>query len=233
MSNNSADGGMLAKLAESYLREQGLLDTDDAFAIDAELDKFAEWKAANRPGAKDISGTFEDFKHWVTHWRGVPQRVDGAITLHVSITRNYGPVVVALGETSDWYLSDFSEQLKATQIISEKLWRMHDDWVRSTGARMGVDKNASQTTTTTAASATVTETADEITVNLTNGKRLYRVKGGRYSTWGVPIYPEVLRASGYDNPEAQIPDAGLKISGNFTVEIIDGKPKRVLSLSVN
>lgn len=72
--------------------------------------------------------------------------------------------------------------------------------------------------------------AERLNVRMENGKRLYKVHGGKYSKHGVPFYDEHILKGGVDPKD--IPDVGwnLKDKYDFEVEIENGKPKRVLRL---
>ena len=72
--------------------------------------------------------------------------------------------------------------------------------------------------------------ADKLVVRMEDGKRLYKVFGGKYSKHGVPFYDEHIIAGGVEPKD--IPDVGWNLKGkyNYQVEVQDGKPKRVLKL---
>lgn len=70
---------------------------------------------------------------------------------------------------------------------------------------------------------------DSISVEFTSGKRMVSLKGGEYQKFGVPLYKECDTAWPIETAEFGIHD--LKESGLIAiVEIVGGKPKRVLSL---
>lgn len=61
-----------------------------------------------------------------------------------------------------------------------------------------------------------------------NGKSLYKWKSGEWSTWGVPVYDEVLQR---DLPEAIGKRTFPMDDCTGFVEIVDGKAKRVTVIS--
>jgi hypothetical protein len=72
----------------------------------------------------------------------------------------------------------------------------------------------------------VTET---ISVSITNEKKFFKVKGGKYSKFGVTAWPEVLHSIGMntENAEAkEYPFPGYKA----TYVLKDGKPSKVTKL---
>ena len=72
--------------------------------------------------------------------------------------------------------------------------------------------------------------ATRIDVTMKGGKRLYKVKGGRYSEHGINFFPEHMKANGI-NPK-MIPDEGYTFKGEtwMIVEFEGGQPKRVIKL---
>ena len=72
--------------------------------------------------------------------------------------------------------------------------------------------------------------AERLGVEAKDGKRLFKVYGGKFSKHGVPFYDEHIKA-GNVQPE-DIPDVGWDLKGKYNYEVeMDGKsPKRVLRL---
>ena len=69
-----------------------------------------------------------------------------------------------------------------------------------------------------------------IIVENKNGKRMLSAKGGQYSKFGVAIYDDTcttdLPLDDYDYGEHDFTGRGI----SFTVDIVDGKPRRVVSI---
>lgn len=57
----------------------------------------------------------------------------------------------------------------------------------------------------------LTFAADTLSVKVEEGKTFFKVKGGKFSKFGVTVWPEVLEAAGID-PQ-HIPVAGLSLKG--------------------
>lgn len=72
--------------------------------------------------------------------------------------------------------------------------------------------------------------ATGISVTMKDGKRLWKVKGGRFSEHGVNFYPEHMKQNGID-PKA-IPDEGYTFKQEtwMTVEFEGGQAKRVIKI---
>lgn len=77
---------------------------------------------------------------------------------------------------------------------------------------------------------TKTMPAIEIRVTMEKGKRYWKVATPEYSEFGIPFWPEHMKACGID--PKQIPDDGYicKEGTTAVIEMVDGKPKRVLKL---
>ena len=72
--------------------------------------------------------------------------------------------------------------------------------------------------------------AERIEVTQTNGKRYFRVFGGRWGKFGVAIWEETLLAAGY--PAAMIPDKGIALEGfKAYAKMEGGKPKKITKLA--
>lgn len=72
--------------------------------------------------------------------------------------------------------------------------------------------------------------ATGISVTMKDGKKLYKVKGGRFSEHGINFYSEHMKRNGID-PKA-IPDEGYTFKQEtwMTVEFEGGQAKRVIKL---
>lgn len=72
--------------------------------------------------------------------------------------------------------------------------------------------------------------ATRIDVTMKDGKRLWKVKGGRFSEHGINFYPEHMKQNGID-PKA-IPDEGYAFKQEtwMIVEFEGGQAKRVIKL---
>lgn len=73
--------------------------------------------------------------------------------------------------------------------------------------------------------------ATEIRVTMDKGKKYYKVAGGEYTEHGINFWPEHMKQCGV-NPKL-IPDEGYKLKEGTQalIEMVDGKPKRVLKLT--
>jgi hypothetical protein len=70
----------------------------------------------------------------------------------------------------------------------------------------------------------------DIRVTMDKGKRYYKVATPEHQEFGIPFWPEHMKECGI-NPK-DIPDEGHKCKEgtNAIIEMVDGKPKRVLKL---
>lgn len=68
-----------------------------------------------------------------------------------------------------------------------------------------------------------------IGVDMKDGKKSFKVYGGRWQKFGVAIYPEVLKAAFPDREG--IPPEGLPLNGRKCHAIMkDGKPVKIIRI---
>jgi len=141
----------------------------------------------------------------------------------VKITRDYGLAgTVEYQAVSDSHVPMEGSTIQADLLTSQVLkWFDHfEAQVLPTikGAKKVADVS------------TVVVPAEEIAVEMKDGKRRYRVKCGQWMKHGVDFYPEHMKACGID-PRA-IPDDGYKPrAGTMAhVQLEGGVAKRVLKL---
>lgn len=77
---------------------------------------------------------------------------------------------------------------------------------------------------------TIKVPVDRITRTVTDGKVHRRVHGERFDKYGVAVYKEVL--STIDFTAAQLALDVLPVTGTMTVELVNGKAKRVTALDL-
>jgi hypothetical protein len=142
-------------------------------------------------------------------------------SLQVQVTRKFGSVDVTLTLTAE------------RMIDSEKGLPEFDNLIDQTNLYFDHFRdNHLPNMNTVAANPVITQImpALEIRVTMDKGKRYWKVATPQYQEHGIPFWPEHIKASGID-PKA-IPDEGHKCKEGTTalVEMVDGKPKRVLKL---
>lgn len=77
--------------------------------------------------------------------------------------------------------------------------------------------------------ATLTFPAADLVGTVDGGKQYWKVKGGRFTQYGVTVWPEVLEASGFDDlePGGIYPLTGY--TAHYTTKE-DGKPEKIVAL---
>jgi hypothetical protein len=148
--------------------------------------------------------------------------------VHVTITRTreiggrVGGISITL--TSDDAVELDTVMVRAVTMIDQAESTLNG-WLEAN------DIKATMTgTVTSTANPVMVVPASEICVTMKDGKRYFKVKGGEYSEHGINFWPEHMKANGID-PKL-IPDSGhtCKPGTTMVVEMVEGKPKRVLRL---
>lgn len=78
----------------------------------------------------------------------------------------------------------------------------------------------------------LTFTAKTLTATVNDGKAYWKVKGGRFSKYGVSIWPEVLKAAGFDPDSLNVMDT-YDVSGYTAYYMLneEEKPQKVTRLA--
>jgi hypothetical protein len=77
---------------------------------------------------------------------------------------------------------------------------------------------------------TQTFPALEIRVKIEKGKRYWHVTTPQYQEHGIPFWPEHIKDSGINPKDIPIEGHKCKEGTQAVIEMVDGKPKRVLKL---
>jgi hypothetical protein len=75
----------------------------------------------------------------------------------------------------------------------------------------------------------LTFTADLLTVDMHDGKFFFKVKGGKFTQFGVNVWPEVLKAANLTVDLSTVPPTIPNVAGwraDYIEEFKDGKPRR-------
>lgn len=140
----------------------------------------------------------------------------------MTVQVNYGNVTVSWSEQATFTITGRTSRLRAYNTLASHLQVVRDEYESLN--RMTRDNRTNAPTTDVD-----TFDAERLTVEVKDGKARYRVMGGKYSKWGVPIYDEVLARCGID--PATIPIAGLDLSGRVAHVLMQGgKPSKVTRL---
>jgi len=143
-------------------------------------------------------------------------------SLTVNITRNYGTGgSVSISMAAERMIDKDTGMVEFDELISRaNLYFEHFDMAYLPHMRF----------TTQDTAKTETMPALEIRVTMEKGKRYWKVATPQYQEHGIPFWPEHMKESGID--PRQIPDDGHKCKEGTTavVEMVNGKPKRVLKL---
>jgi len=89
-------------------------------------------------------------------------------------------------------------------------------------------------TTQAASNSALSFHADTLAATLADGKTYWKIKGGRFSKWGINVWPEVLKSAGYDTDTLDVRQP-VNMQGwtAYYTEDENGKPTKVTQLVRN
>ena len=150
------------------------------------------------------------------------------LELSVSITRNYGKHSIEFGMKEICEIGSGSQRRSAYNNLVSQI----EDQVElyETVSLNQVRMPEPETQEGSSLDKVVVLPLVTLSIESKNGKRMMSGKGGQYSKHGVAIYEDTCNStldfSSYDYGEHDMGDLDLKMK----VDIVDGKPKRVLSI---
>lgn len=187
------------------------------------------WKANDGLTIDGPEQGLELFKYWFLHRPIESVEVIQMSKVIVQITKHYGAVSVTFGLEKDCEISkgsDFFENRAKLQALVEHEFREYE-------ANSLPKQRPGQPAPLLSgeSSAFVEIVLDKISIKIENGKRMFSAHGGKYSKFGVPVYPEAMKQFGFD--VEQFPIEGMTFeNARMNVEMSGDKPKRVVSVSI-
>lgn len=169
------------------------------------------------------------FKVWFLAGEKTEKELSQMSKVIVQITKHYGAVSVTFGLEKDCEISkgsDFFDNRAKLQALVEHEFREYE-------ANSLPKQRPGQPAPLLSgeSSATVEIALDKISIKIENGKRMFSAHGGRWSKFGVPIYPEAMKAFGFE--VETFPIEGMAFEGaTMKVEMQGDKPKRVVSVDI-
>lgn len=164
----------------------------------------------------------QDFESWALETRGAVAMGD-IVNLAVGITRHYGPVSVEFRLSRDFRLLGTNGLTAAMRQLNDAVNDIARTWERE-----NVRGVAAPNVPRPAGNDRSERIQGEL-VHLFDGTHKFRLKGGQFVQYGVPVYNEELMKVGI------IPDrAPLGELGQYTGLVVfgaDGKPKRAVDLA--
>lgn len=167
------------------------------------------------------------FSDWLTD-REILQKVSNETRIEVSITRKYGMIDIGFSISRVVSSKDKDECRIVRERLIYEVNQAHADFA-SKYLPQEKSPNSAQNYDNSTQEGMVEFSPTKISVKVENGKTLFRLHGGAWSRFGVPLYDEILIASGF-HPQ-DIPYTGLPLSGYTAVaQVVKGQPKRITEL---
>lgn len=170
----------------------------------------------NAFGVNDLSTAGEEiarFSEWIKGWKLEVAEADiDGITVGIQVKANDGYINLQLRGTFPFAADGAStaDQRSINATTTAFLARLfatlehlqHSGAITTTSAQQNNTKTPPNSGASGAASGgSERHMGETIVVNIQNGKRQYRVKGGWFQQWGAAVYEEVLLQAGIQ-PEA-------------------------------
>lgn len=193
-------------------------------------DLFLDWLEYANKSLSDfpnMADALSSFKWWIDNARHMPTTVHNESTLSVKITMHTGKMSVEFGADRTFNIESAAHRQAGYEALSRAVMKDLTGWVsRHAGAMGPLAAGAS--------GGGVAQVEQVISVQTlvheyANDQHRFKVRGGNFTKWGVPVYPEVLEAWG-TNP-ANIPMGELAFDGSARILMNGNKPKKVVELS--
>ena len=164
------------------------------------------------------NSALDAIKSWYTM-----QRVEMyGVVLSVSVEREIGSALVKYGITAEVSKSETAEQRSRVLNAMRRELEHHlflagarEETTRSNGASPKTDYEQE------------TIPCEHISHDFVDGKHRIRLHGGRWTKFGVPIYPEVMTPLGWS--ESNVPLGKNEKKGMMTVMLKNSQPVKVLA----
>lgn len=164
-------------------------------------------------------------------WLELSSMVLKAATFQMIITRTYGSTTVTYGMEGNFDSSTPTNRQRGYQFLERIVEGQHAMWAAK-HAQAGSVTGASGTAAGQGNNFTYEEMAVEKIVVSHDGKQQQvRVFGGKWSKFGVIVWPEVIDKTGYIKA-ADLPLGEKAYSGTAKVQMQDGKPRKVVELQL-
>lgn len=190
---------------------------------------YAEWGGDKKfESFPDVVSATLDFTTWAKDWKGYepePNVILGDIQLSVDIpfgksTLHFtvnGTPHAATGEgLGKAYIELYDQMQTAYQTFWKARGRKSEPTPSETDGNSKGDFDNFK--------------FDRICVDVSKGKRIVKVFGGRWQSFGVTVWPEVLEAAGLTSDDLEVGDNDIE--GQASALMVNGKPKKITSLKI-
>lgn len=156
-----------------------------------------------------------------------PYNSSRQVTISVNVKFMMGGHEVTLNVSELFTVSSDAAIQKASDWSAKNTALVYDSALNALAEKFGAMKGAPQ------ASAEIkdedTFTTESIVVEIKSGKPYYKIRGGRYTEFGVRVWPEVLRPHGIIE-ELNGKFAMLLEGYTAKVQLINGRAQKVVAL---
>lgn len=236
MSNWYSDDGQKVGFnaaVSALLKQAGIYDDPTGFDVDAAIDKYKSIIGQSVLDADNMAQGLERMTWFVNNRWNMPVEINQDSTVSVKVSVNVGAVTFEFGTTRNYAITNGSERYTAFQVLTQALQKdirayLEGDAKNLFGAAMGVASSA-QSSGAPRSTSIVTEECIALEHGFEKNKHVFKMKTPRATKWGVPVYPEVLKAIDLD-PD-KIPMGESKFNGTISYVLKEnGNPHKAIEL---
>jgi hypothetical protein len=219
------------------LKTKGFVSAqENDLACDAALMSVSEWAAAKE---LDLAGAWveqhyggaqvsalQDYMTWLETWRGMPQLITiSTISMSLNVALANGSSITM---SASAIVNDADHLGRAYIELHDRLVSGYETFRQK--RQVSAPTNGNGAGTSSAAAGTEIVDVSDIMTEERNGKTYWRLGGGRWQKFGVPCWPEVFKAAGFDQTVYHTGREPFASGYKMEIELENDKPKRVKRL---
>lgn len=201
--------------------DQALVSVSE-WAVKRGIDLSGNWVAAKFNGAQVAA--LQDYMDWLETWQGMPELITLStisMTLDIALA---GGSRISLSASA--ILNEADHMGRAYIELHDRLVSAYDTF-RTKRQIAPVTSAASVGNGSSAGAAAEVLDVQDVVTEERNGKRYYRLCGGRWLKFGAAAWPEVFEQAGIDRSQFEVGRQPFPSGYKMEVELEYDKPKKV------
>jgi hypothetical protein len=204
--------------------DQALVSTSE-WATARGINLTENWVADKFNGAQVAA--LQDYMEWLENWKGMPQTFTlTTVTLTLAFPVGDKGATISMSASA---IIDKPEYMGRAYIeLNDAIVKAYDTFRQK--RPVSANSNGSGAAHSSAPSGTEILDVQDIAVEERNGKRYYKLGGGRWLKFGVTAWPEIFPAVGLEPGDFQTGRQPFPSGYKMEVELENDKPKKVRRL---
>lgn len=177
---------------------------------------------------KEVSDALVSFQRYIaTNYIKTSQSEEEYLEINVQYDYGTPGGIVTWKLGSHFRVSSPNDRLSAQNSLFQAIYALKSDWERTSMQR---PQNA-PSEPRKEADTVLTRACTKLVIDMKDGKKSFKIKGGEWEKFGVRVFPEVLKAAKIKPDE--IPLEGMDMEGwdMFILMKPDGNPDKVTMLA--